>query len=316
MLHGHEKEEEMDMPMNFTRMRFDDTKRTRILKEVLRDSVRLHESAKMESPSKFKTTAKAVHATRAMGSLGLKAKLKQREAKLLANPVMASAMGLEKLHSSEKLDDNCIEMAGAEELSPLLRNCGRRIGGLCNKLLDIRPNSAAMLEREACEIRKEHVDVFARPPDEAVGVVQSRVDRQVDKYLAENVKFQSLEELTQALDKAESFSEIRKLFPERCKYHPLVPTLTNHSLEDPEEFRRRIRSNKRNPRVETRITTTRATLKFRAVPAFTSPVSGRTKRQDQSSPSLAGTLANEELTRVLDPSSGGRLRHWKSSPNF
>eukprot|EP00929_Paragymnodinium_shiwhaense_P070169 TRINITY_DN35521_c0_g1_i1.p1 TRINITY_DN35521_c0_g1~~TRINITY_DN35521_c0_g1_i1.p1 ORF type:complete len:319 (+),score=76.26 TRINITY_DN35521_c0_g1_i1:211-1167(+) len=234
---GPTGEDDLGISLTQTRPTQDDSMRTRILKEALRDTMDLHLRAQKSLP---KPPAKKATGVNVQKPKGFSSNLPS-EVKPVPNPMRVAAEGiLEDLQMSmdsmpgDRLDELCAEFAEENELK-VLNKCGKRISQLCEELRDQLPPTPPEGEsrRQADEAR-----MGAAPPEDSGGMVKSRMDRLALRYISDNVKFEQLEELDAAVAKATDYEGLRKLFPKRFLHHPNLDKLTDMTLKDPAAFRR------------------------------------------------------------------------------
>lgn len=228
---GPTAEDDLGLSLAQTRPKEEDSKRTRILKECLRDTMDLHMKAQKEMPKpKPKKAAGPIAKPK-----GFSSNLPS-EVKTVQNPIREAAEGLDQMSANggDRLDELCAEFANDFELKVLNRS-GKRISQLCDKLRDSVPATPPEGEsrRGTEEVRQEGFHA-----EDSGGMSNMRLERLAMRYVSENVKFDLLEELDAAVAKANDFEDLRKLFPKKHVHHPNLVKLTDSTLLDPAEFRR------------------------------------------------------------------------------
>jgi hypothetical protein len=225
-------EDELPASLALVRDKHDDSTRTKILKEVLRDSVELYHKAKEGLPK--------MAAPQAGAQVGKNKKEDGddlRRGALSAHHMLKIAtQHLGTVQCSDGVDDLCVDLADARDASAVLKDTGKRVNHLCNQLRAIQqPTPRTPSSRAASQ---GGARVGARPPGESVGVAQSRVERLAHQYIVEHVKFPKLEELSDNVEGSSDYEGLRKYFSTRFFHHPNLQFLDDHKLQDKEAFKK------------------------------------------------------------------------------
>lgn len=236
-------QEQLSIPAHTIRVVHDDSERTRLLKEVLRSSVELQETEAQGKPRQPRRVALSV----APPPRARRDRSKKRGARTL---------DLRELSECQEGDALCVEMAGvvafdgAEEVSPLLEQCGQRISRLCARL------QASEKELRAAEARVpatasagggaaggggggQEIRLMHRS-DEGPGAARARGERVVYDFVAKHAHFARLEELKDTVDRSEGFEGLREVIPRRFQHHPNLVLLNDMLLREPDKFREAI----------------------------------------------------------------------------
>lgn len=226
---GHER---LIIPVASMRVYHDDTERTRLLKDVLRSS-----HAMQENEGGAKQPRKMVLSMDHPMIRGPKKDRTKRKSGL--GPDLA------ELEASQEEDNLCATVANVEELSPLLRHCGSRIGSLCATLQASeeqfqgvagfsRPGSRAL---QASGAKVDNGIRIADRPEDSAGVMRARTDRVVFDFIAKHARFDKLEEFKDSIDRCEGYEDLRGLIPRRHQGHPGLALLDDSVLTDPAKLR-------------------------------------------------------------------------------
>jgi len=227
-------DDELPASLALVRDKHDDSKRTLILKEVLRDSVELYHKAKEGMPKMGAPQA---------GAQIIRNKKKKddelRQGPLGTHQLLKMATShLGTVQTTDGGDDLCVdtEDAHTQNHCALLKENGKRVNQLCMQLKSMQlPTPRTPSSRAASQ---GGARVGARPPGESVGVAQSRVERLAHQYIVEHVKFPKLEELSSKIDGSHDYGGLRESFPTRFFHHPNLQYLDDHKLQDKAAFKK------------------------------------------------------------------------------
>lgn len=220
------------------RSTYEDSARTKLLKEVLRGSVELHHYAIQDLP-KLPITQQTGEKIVRGSSKGFAASLPDLASTGLQE-LRSAAAAISDMRCSERIDEQCVELVGAQSLHPVLRDSGRRVNQLCDRIRAAQPQAPeggtrrVKLDFAAKEIDTER----ARPPEEGAGQVKSRIEQAAANYIREILEFKELEELDGRMVGAKDFHGLREMFPSQHSHHPNVALLADHTLQDKDDFRR------------------------------------------------------------------------------
>lgn len=224
-LHGeHVPPDEFSVSLQTLRVDFEDSSRTILLKQALRESVNSVEKAKKGMPPSTarKALAKITVNKKLERMLGT---ARDNAGQKVLHPVHQSSEGLEKLRSSEQDDEEAIELADCWEFSDHLSDCAGRIDRLCDSLVSIRPPTPA--DGEVAAADGSRGEELAPAPKQAVDLVNSRRDKCTLDYISKNVKCKQLDDLMASMNQANDFTGLRKCFPEKYKHHANLGSLTD-----------------------------------------------------------------------------------------
>eukprot|EP00927_Polykrikos_kofoidii_P022530 TRINITY_DN20999_c0_g1_i2.p1 TRINITY_DN20999_c0_g1~~TRINITY_DN20999_c0_g1_i2.p1 ORF type:complete len:267 (-),score=57.69 TRINITY_DN20999_c0_g1_i2:277-1077(-) len=225
----------LPVPMSAMRITQADSARTQFLKKQLRHLVSVAETSKKDS-----SASKAQKAGRSVGASSRSLATSRSSPPAPAttfNAARVAASGLFRLKSNDGIDEQCTEIADSRELAPALRECGKQINAHCERLLAIQPPTPPETEdvaRRRCAPKDPRDDV--RPPQKAVDMVRSRVERLALQYITDNVKFKQLEDISETLDRCTTYEDLRDAFPRRFFHHPNTKLLADHLLDDEQGF--------------------------------------------------------------------------------
>eukprot|EP00928_Gymnodinium_smaydae_P065466 TRINITY_DN48605_c0_g1_i1.p1 TRINITY_DN48605_c0_g1~~TRINITY_DN48605_c0_g1_i1.p1 ORF type:complete len:282 (-),score=68.68 TRINITY_DN48605_c0_g1_i1:58-903(-) len=222
--------EELPQGLALIRASFEDSDRTRLLKEVLKDSVEMHHKATQDVPK-----ARPARSSSSQAATGRMLAPKPKRSTGLSE-LQDIISGLGDLRCSDRVDELMSELAGGREFSPVLRESGKRVNALCDALRSAKPDTPAAAASLAA---LEHVPGDPGLPD-AVSMVPSRIDRSVAKYITGTVNFKHLDDLQSNMRKGNDFKHFRKLFPRTVSHHQNLVLLTDHLLKDGQEFRKSV----------------------------------------------------------------------------
>jgi len=221
----------MDGIESLARLRGDDSDRTRLLKTVLKSSAQLHRDLRVALGGPGKKGSK-YFSYEPRSDKDEKDKARARSA---ANKPSLS----EQLEEFSQGDvDLCEEYIGPG-MSPVLRTCGKRIGGLSKKLSDLEGGlvlcggTLPPLPAEE-DFRIEIVPRGQEGPAAARQRAESASIRQVDKC----ARFIPLDDLSQIIETPlKGFQPLRESFPRRARLHQNVVLLNDQTLRTTGEFR-------------------------------------------------------------------------------
>jgi len=277
---------EFDVPAHIFRLSHDDGHRTKLLKDVLRSSAKLQEeNGKKKQPrkigfSKGEATPPAARRDRSRRKT-------------------ASGVTLTELAACQESDEAFAAMASGGDSSPLLKTCGQRISGLCERLRladrQLKTTSAEAKAAEACDVAPENEIRIMDRPDEAPGIARARNDRVVYDFVSKHAHFTRLEDFKDKVDKAAGYEGLREIIPQRFKHHPNMTLMNDTVLTDPAKLREAMWNRPKPPGANSELTDLRTKLQSRmavGLKASTNSSSlaarraARTLRLDHSAPAL------------------------------
>mmetsp|Transcript_91502 Transcript_91502/g.262009 ORF Transcript_91502/g.262009 Transcript_91502/m.262009 type:complete len:300 (+) Transcript_91502:139-1038(+) len=227
-------EAQFDCPAHLYRHSHDDDRRTRLLKDVLRSTASLQEQ---EGKGK----------SRKLGALAMGP---SPTAVRISRPrrVAHSTVNLQELSECQEGDELCLALVGpssddvdSSPPSPLLRNCGRRITGLCEKLQEaektLRKVQSETKLAATSDIGSESEIRIMDRPEESPAVVRARNDRVVFDFVKNHATFDKLEAYKDTVERAQGYEGLREVFPRRFQYSASMFLLNDTVLKDPEKLK-------------------------------------------------------------------------------
>jgi len=222
----------MDGIESLARLRSDDSDRTKLLKTVLKSSAQLHRDLRVALGGSAKKGSKYFSYDPNAGKDAKKDKARARSA---ANqPSLA-----ERLEEFAQGDVGLCEEYIGPGMSPVLRTCGTRIGGLSKKLSELEGGlvlcggTLPPLPAEE-DFRIEIVPRGQEAPAAARQRAESASGRQVHKC----ARFVPLDDLSQIIETPlKGFQPLRESFPRKARLHPNVVLLNDQTLRTTGEFR-------------------------------------------------------------------------------
>lgn len=229
----HSDADRLDIPQQIYKFSHEDNERTRLLKDVLRNSVALQEDG---AGGKKQPRKVALSLMQAPQRTTRKDRVKRS--------------GSLALSTMQENDAVCTELAGVADMSPLLRSCGTRVSGLAATLHASDRRLKEMEERDKAEHQASssadphgEIRIMDRP-EEDPRAIRARNDRVVYDFIAKHARFHKLEEFKAAVDEAEGYEGMRELIPRRTcvppslPRHPNMVLLDDKVLTDPRKLRR------------------------------------------------------------------------------
>lgn len=226
--------QQLDVPGHVFKSSHDDNDRTRLLKDVLRISVKLQEDeGGRKAPRKLAlSTAQPPPKAR-----------KDRTRRSLS-----SAVSMRELATCQETDMPFISLAGCDEDALPLLSCGSRISALYTKLQE-SDQQLRTLAREAGEQEQsikdmddplEDIRITNRPEDENPRVIRAHKDQAAYDFIKKHAKFHKLEEWQEFCDTSEGYSQMREFIPRKHQHHPNLALLDNKVLVSQEKLQKAI----------------------------------------------------------------------------
>ncbi|CAE7651127.1 unnamed protein product [Symbiodinium pilosum] len=208
-----------------------DSERTKLLKQVLLSSSKLHRELRVTlgtpapKASKFGSFVPSTE------------KLRKQKELQAASPSAASLK--EKLQLCAQGDsDVCETMTPGRELSPVLKSCGARIGSLSDRLFTAE--GQLVLRGGALPPREEeetHLIEIVPRGQQASAATRHKAEAAAERALQQHARFAALEDLQQTLQTRFSYEDLRQSFPRRSRWNPNLYLLTDETLKNPAEFK-------------------------------------------------------------------------------
>jgi len=207
-----------------------DSERTKLLKQVLLSSSKLHRELRVTLGTPAPKASK-------FGTFVPSATLKRQKELQAASPLAASLK--EKLELCAQGDsDICETMTPGRELSPVLRSCGARIGNLSDRLSAVE--GQLVLRGGALPAREEeetHLIEIVPRGQQASAATRHKAEAAAERALQQHARFAALEDLQNTLQTRFSYDDLRQAFPRRSRWNPNLYLLTDETLKNPAEFK-------------------------------------------------------------------------------
>lgn len=226
--------QQLEIPGHVFKGHHDDNDRTRLLKDVLRVSVKLQEDEGGRKPARRLALSTAQPAPKAR-------KDRQRRS-------LSSAVSMRELATCQDTDMPFISMAGCNEDAIPLLSCGSRISALYTKLQE-SDQQLRTLAREAGEQEQasrdmddplEDIRITNRPEDENPRVIRAHKDQAAYDFIKKHARFHKLEEWQEFCDTSEGYSQMRDFIPRTNKHHPNLALLDHKVVASPEKLQKAI----------------------------------------------------------------------------
>lgn len=226
---------QFDCPSSVYRFTHDDTKRERLLKEMLKSATILQENEGKNKPKKGLASLMEDFHTKLNDESGKATRSKE------------AGVTLKDLAMCRNDDEACLKLTGdidvdvepqnsrlKTSVSELLRGCGHRISNLCENL-QAADQHLATVQQETKLARadaKEHNIRILDRPEEIPAKVRAQNDRVISDFVAKHAHFDKLEKFKTAVDIAEGYDGLREVIPRRYHHHPNMILLNNNVLKD------------------------------------------------------------------------------------
>jgi len=223
----------MDGMESLARFNSNDSDRTRLLKVVLKSSASIHRDIRMTlggAPSKASKYG--------MGEAPSSAD-KDKDAAPAKSSRTPPPLP-ELLSMCQEGDGEICEHSTAmhRDLSPVLRTCGQRIGGLSTRLSNLEEKlvlaGGKLPQREDDDDAR--IEIVPRG-QEASAAARMRADNATARALNQHARFGPLEDLDNIFENNKGYDRLRDAFVRRGRLHPNLLLLTDHRLKDIGEFR-------------------------------------------------------------------------------
>lgn len=190
------------------RLSHDDTEHAKLMKDVLRSgiSVQDDETDKKELSQLTLSFVQGAPRTRRRGRTSHNS---------------GTALSMREVARFQERDTLCAGMAGVEDLSPLLRSCGRRISALTASMQAEERKLKAVTQRHLDMKASGNLDAFhnnirvIEKADEDPRAMRTRNDQVVYNFVAAHAHFDKLEELEQALKASHGYDALRAIIPHK-----------------------------------------------------------------------------------------------------
>jgi len=233
---------------NLTRIRAEDSDRTRMLKDVMKSVAKYATGGMGKMPNE---------SAQAAGQLIMKAaqeeedEIKRLQLQKGWDPCDRGFLSVEQensINGTVSADDDLTEQEIGPEFSELLRHTGGLVKGFSSSLSSIsgplgeRPPHIGTTPIDICLIsRKEAEDIVAGGATD-----HKRREQAAWSWVQENVKFKELDKVSRHIDESgvvkdkngvasssnTGYEDLRKHFDQHHQYHPVLTFLTDHTLVD------------------------------------------------------------------------------------
>lgn len=224
--------QELHIDPEVFKMNHEDNERTRLLKDVLRSSVKLQEEEVGKKTRK-------VNLSEPQAAPKSRKDRKRRS--------LSSAVNMRELANCQETDLLYMGMSQADDHSLQLLHCGSRISSLYKRLQDsdlqlrtLENGSEAQYQGAKSEDQNDDIRIVNRPEDENPRTVRARQDRAAYDFVSKHAYFQRLEELQEDCNASDSIEALRQIIPRRHSQHPNLGLLDNKVLTSPEKLRKAI----------------------------------------------------------------------------